>query len=209
MSKLPSQNPDDSDKDTKLIKSICVYCGSSSSARAEYREAAVQTGAIIARQGWDIVYGGAKVGLMGVVADTALEHGVKVTGVIPKDLIKWEVEHRDLSELIEVGSMHERKMEMVRLSDAFVVLPGGFGTLDELFEILTWKQIGLHDKPIVIVNIGGYWDKLIEMINHIVEENFAMRNSSRLFTIVSNVTDIPDAIRQAPDSKSDPITKWM
>lgn len=164
---------------------------------------------MIADNDWDLVYGGAKVGLMGIVADSALEKGAKVTGVMPVDLIKWEVEHTDLTEFVKVESMHERKMEMVQRSDAFVILPGGLGTLDETFEILTWKQLNLHDKPIIIVNVEGYWDGFLSLIDHMVEENFALETSRDLFSVVNDIKDVPDAIMNAPRSKSEPATKWM
>lgn len=196
-------------KMSKEVKNICVYCGSSSRSRPLFQETARTLGHMLAENDWDLVYGGAKVGLMGIVADSALEKGAKVTGVMPVDLIKWEVEHTDLTELVKVESMHERKMEMVERSDAFVILPGGLGTLDETFEILTWKQLNLHDKPIIIANIQGYWDGFLNLIDHMVEENFALETSRELFSVVHDIKDVPDAIMNAPRSKSEPATKWM
>ena len=205
---IPSDNAKSSNNSAK-IENICVYCGSSSKSRPAFQESAVRTGEIIAENNWTLVYGGANVGLMGMAANAALKGGAKVTGIIPHDLIKWEIAHQDLTSLIEVNSMHERKMEMVRQSDAFVILPGGLGTLDETFEILTWKQIGLHDKPVVLANIDGYWDKFLDLVTHLVEEKFALDNTFDMIQVVESIDDIPHALKTAPKSKSSPITKWM
>lgn len=194
---------------SQTLKNICVYCGSSARARPLFQDIAAELGGLIAQNGWNLVYGGAKVGLMGIVADHALKNGSEVFGVMPIDLIRWEVAHTELTQLIEVKSMHERKMEMVERSDAFVILPGGLGTLDETFEILTWKQLNLHDKPIILVNADGFWDGLIKLLDHLVEEKFALETTQDMYSIVENVKDVPEAIRNAPKSKSEPATKWM
>ena len=139
------------------LKSICVYCGSAFGANPKHRAMAQRFGELLGRNGIDLVYGGGRVGLMGVIADAALKNGSKVIGVIPEHLQSKEVGHHGISELRVVPNMHERKELMFQLSDAFVILPGGFGTLDETFEMITWRQLRLHDKPIVLLDIDGYW----------------------------------------------------
>src|SRR5690554_3598049 len=145
-----------------LMKNICVYCGSRVSNNSDFPELARQTGREIARRNWGLVFGGGKVGMMGQVADAALSEGGKVFGVIPTVLKREEVAHTSLTKLYETEDMHTRKAKMETLSDAFLVLPGGFGTLDEFFEILTWRQLGIHDKPIILLNSFGYFDGLIQ-----------------------------------------------
>lgn len=190
------------------IQSVCVYCGSSSRVDQAFKDAAKELGKHLAGQNWNIVYGGGRVGLMGLVADSALEAGVKVIGVIPEHIQEREVEHTDLTELHIVDSMHTRKQMMVDRADAFVILAGGLGTLDEFFELLTWKQLGLHDKPIVICNINGYWDKLLGMIDHIAAEGF-MRPEDKCFVVVEKVEDVAEALKSAPCETIDPQTKWI
>jgi uncharacterized protein (TIGR00730 family) len=164
-----------------VIRRVCVYCGSRVGARPEYAAAAQSLGTAIARRGLDLVYGGASVGLMGIVADTVLEAGRRVQGVIPHALFDSEVAHRGVSELIEVGSMHERKARMAELADAFVALPGGFGTLEEIFEALTWTQIGIHAKPCGLLDVAGYFGDLVAFLDRAVEEGFvAARNRDHL-----------------------------
>ena len=191
------------------FKTICVYCGSSSKSKPVFQETAKQTGQVLANNQWGLVYGGARVGLMGIVADHVLQGGQDVIGVMPENLIEWELEHKGLTELIKVESMHERKMEMVARGDAFVILPGGLGTLDETFEVLTWKQLNLHDKPIIFVNVQGYWDHMIALIEHVVKEKFALESSSKLYQVVNSPKDIPEALKNAPRSLSEIKTKWM
>lgn len=157
---------------TSPIRSICVYCGSSSRARDEYFEAARATARAIASLGISLVYGGAKVGLMGVVADTVLAAGGEVTGVIPHALVEKEVAHQGLTRQHVVESMHDRKALMVELADGFIALPGGFGTLDELFESLTWGQLRFHTKPIGLLNTAGYFDGLLSFCDRAVEDGF-------------------------------------
>jgi uncharacterized protein (TIGR00730 family) len=151
---------------------ICVYAGSNSGANPAYAEAAADLARLLASRGIGVVYGGGKVGLMGILADTALAAGGEVIGVIPQDLMDREVGHSGLTELHVVGSMHERKALMAELSDAFVALPGGAGTLEELIEIYTWSQLGLHAKPMGVVNVHGYYDGLAALLDHAVEEGF-------------------------------------
>lgn len=191
------------------IKSVCVYCGSSSRVDDVYKEAAAELGSLLAAQNWDLVYGGGRVGLMGIVADSALAAGSKVVGIIPKHIQAREIEHTDLTELHVVDSMHIRKQMMVDRGDAFVILAGGLGTLDEFFEILTWKQLGLHDKPVVMVNIRGYWDKMVEAIGYIAHEKFMRDEDLAMFQVVDTVADVPKALTNAPSQRFDPSTKWI
>lgn len=153
-------------------KSICVYCGSSSGKHPEYVELARAFGAEMARRGIALVYGGGKVGLMGTVADAVLGGGGKVIGVIPRQLVELEVAHPALSELVVVDTMHQRKTRMYELSEAFVALPGGFGTMDEMFEMLTWAQLGLHQYPCAFLDVRGYYRDLHALMNHMVDERF-------------------------------------
>lgn len=194
---------------TDNIEFVCVYCGSSNRVDQLYKDAAVALGKDIAAQGWGVVYGGGRVGLMGLVADAALGAGAHVVGIIPKHIQSREIEHTDLTELHVVDSMHTRKRMMVERSDAFVVLPGGLGTLDEFFELLTWKQLGLHDKPIVLVNINGYWTKLLDSIRYIAAVGFMREGDMNTFLIVDTVEEATKAIRAAPAETFDPATKWI
>lgn len=151
---------------------VCVYCGSRPGERAAYREAAVALGAGIGRRGWQLVYGGGNVGLMGVVADAALAAGAAVTGVIPESLMRREVGHRGLTELHVVQTMHERKERMAGRAGAFVALPGGIGTLEEFFEVWTWRQLGYHARPIALLNTAGFYDGLLSFLRRTVDEGF-------------------------------------
>lgn len=191
------------------IENVCVYCGSSSKVDQVYKDAATAMGKHIAGAGWGVVYGGGRVGLMGLVADAALEAGSKVIGIIPEHIQEREVQHNDLSELHVVDTMHVRKQMMVDRSQAFVILAGGLGTLDELFELLTWKQLGLHDKPIVIVNINGYWTDMLKAIRHIAAEGFMREDDLNMFIVVDSVDKVVEAIKSAPTEKFDPSTKWI
>lgn len=146
------------------MKSICIYCGSRKGNDSDLMPMAYKVGEIIAQTGNSVVYGGACVGLMGQVADGALAHGGRVVGIIPKLIFDFEVAHNGITELHQVESMHDRKLKMMQLSDAFIALPGGFGTMDELNEIITWRQIKLHDKPIAIFNYNGYYDHYLEFL---------------------------------------------
>lgn len=191
------------------IKSVCVYCGSSARVDQIYKDAAVELGKVIAANKWDVVYGGGRVGLMGLVADSALGVGGKVVGIIPQHIQAREIEHTDLTELHIVDSMHIRKQMMVDRSDAFVILAGGLGTLDEFFELLTWKQLGLHDKPVVMVNIGGYWTKMVEAIKYIADQKFMRDEDLGMFQVVNTVAEVPNALNNAPHERFDPSTKWI
>ena len=154
------------------MRSICVYCGSNAGSKPVYTERAMAMGDRIAREGLQLVYGGGNVGLMGIVADAVLQGGGEVIGVIPEQLVNWEVAHKGLTRLEVVGSMHERKMRMFDLADAFVALPGGFGTLDEMFEMLTWRQLGIGNKPCAFLDVDGFYGPLIGMVDRMVEERF-------------------------------------
>lgn len=154
------------------MKNICVYCGSSPGRQPTYVAAATELGCTLVENNIGLVYGGASVGTMGVIADAVLAAGGEVIGIIPKVLQRKEVVHENLSKLHLVESMHERKALMAELSDGFVALPGGFGTLEEIFEIITWAQLGMHQKPIGLLNIDGYYDKLIAFLQHTVDEQF-------------------------------------
>jgi len=179
------------------IDSVCVYCGSSSGANPRHAEVARELGRRLAEGNIRVIYGGGRVGLMGQVADAALAAGGKVIGVIPEHLEAGEVGHRGLTELRVVASMHERKTLMFELAGAFVILPGGFGTLDEAFEMLTWRQLRLHDKPIVFLDIDGYWAPFHAVVEHFIREGFARENSRNLFTMVADVEQvIPTLLRQ-------------
>ena len=153
-------------------RNVCVFCGSNNGAKAVYRDAAVALGHALGQAGLGLVYGGAHVGLMGAVADAALESGARVIGVIPKSLEKRELAHSNLTELYVVETMHERKAKMADCADAFIALPGGLGTLDEFFEILTWAQLGIHNKPCLLLNTKGYFDYLLKFLDFAVDEHF-------------------------------------
>jgi len=154
------------------MKSICVYCGSNAGSKPAYTERAIALGDRIAKEGLQLVYGGGNVGLMGIVADAVLAAGGEVVGVIPEQLVNWEVAHKGVTRLEVVANMHERKQRMFDLSDAFVALPGGFGTLDEMFEMLTWRQLGIGDKPCAFLDVEGFYTPLMGMIDRMVEERF-------------------------------------
>lgn len=154
------------------MKSICVFCGSSMGFHPIYKKSAYDLGKHIAHENLTLIYGGGSVGLMGVLANSVLEHGGKVIGIIPKFLYEWEVGHDDISELIIVDSMHERKQKMAELAQGFIAMPGGIGTLEELFEIFTWSQLALIKKPIAIFNVHHFYDDITHFLNKIVKEGF-------------------------------------
>lgn len=153
--------------------SLCVFCGSRAGTRASYREAALALGKAMARHGVRLVYGGGRVGLMGIVADAVRDSGGHATGVIPRFLMEREVGHDGLDEFIVTGSMHARKLRMFELSDAFIALPGGLGTLDEMIEIVTWRQLGHHEKPVCLLDVDGYWSSFRTVVERAIEEGFA------------------------------------
>ncbi|WBL34274.1 TIGR00730 family Rossman fold protein [Sinirhodobacter sp. HNIBRBA609] len=177
--------------------SICVFCGSRTGNRPAYAEAARATGTMLATRGWRLVYGAGDVGLMGEVARAAQQAGGATFGVIPIHLFQREVGKRDLSTFIVTENMHERKKVMFMNSDAIVVLPGGAGSLDELFEVLTWRQIGLHEKPILILNTDGYWNPIKTAIEHMIGEGFADRSLAEMLIWVEDVSALETALATA------------
>jgi uncharacterized protein (TIGR00730 family) len=172
------------------MKRIAVFCGSSSGKDPIYALHATQLGRTLAERNIGLVYGGALVGLMGLVADAALETGGEVTGVIPEFLGSKEIAHEGLSKLIVVGTMHERKQRMYELSDGFIALPGGFGTMDELLEMCTWSQLGLHQKPIGLLNTNGYYDHLIRLTEHMVKEGFLKDVNRKMILVSGEIKDL-------------------
>ena len=180
--------------------SLCVFCGARFGNDPAARDTAVQLGALLAREGITLVYGGGGVGLMGLVANAALAGGATVIGVIPQFLLKREAGHPDLTETVVVETMHERKLQMFERSDAFVVLPGGLGTLEEFFEVLSWRTLGLHSKPIVIIDQGGYWQPLAALLRGVVEGGFAERTHLDHVAFVSDLKDVLPAIAAMPRS---------
>ncbi|WP_170414493.1 TIGR00730 family Rossman fold protein [Ruegeria atlantica] len=174
-------------------KSVCVYCGSRNGANSAYSNAAQQFGTLLAEEGWRLVYGAGDVGLMGEVARAAQSAGGDTFGVIPVHLLQREVGKTDLTRFVVTETMHERKKVMIMNADAVIVLPGGPGSLDELFEALTWRQLGLHDKPILIMNVDGYWDTLHELLQQVIGQGFADASLSDFITWV----DGPDAAMSA------------
>lgn len=183
------------------IDALCVYCGSRTGDNPLHIALARDVGTALAKRGMTLVYGAGGIGLMNELADAALATGGRVVGVIPTHLSRLEVQHQGLSEIILVDSMHARKQKMFERSDAFAVLPGGLGTLDELFEILTWRQIGLHDKPIILVDCDGYWAPLRNLIDHVVAEGFAGPSAGALFEVVEGVEGMFDTLLAAPASR--------
>lgn len=171
------------------IGSICVYCGTGSAVSDLYKDAARDVGQLCAAAGIRLVYGGGSVGLMGIVSESCMKAGGKVLGIIPGHITEREVQKHDITELVVVKSMHERKAMMVEKSDGFIVLPGGMGTLDETFEILTWKYLGLHDKPVVFLNVDGFYDPLLAMIEHMNKEGFTPESHLKLFSMVNTAED--------------------
>ncbi|TNF59260.1 MAG: TIGR00730 family Rossman fold protein [Rhodobacteraceae bacterium] len=167
-----------------IAKSVCVYCGSRSGAIPAYAREAEALGRAIAAQGWQLVYGAGDVGLMGIVARTAQAAGGDTFGVIPEHLVRREVGKSDLTSYVVTETMHERKKVMFMNAHAVVVLPGGAGSLDEFFEVVTWAQLGLHHKPILLVNVAGYWDPLIGLIDHVIAQGFADASLRGLITVV-------------------------
>jgi uncharacterized protein (TIGR00730 family) len=188
------------------MKAICVYCGSSAGTDPAFVAAARELGSLLGSTGRRLVYGGGCVGLMGEVADAALAAGGQVTGIIPKTLMGKEVDHRGLTALHVVGSMHERKTRMADLSEGFIALPGGIGTMEELFEVWTWNQLGLHAKPIGLLNAGGYFGPLLAFLDSMVEKGF-VRAEHRAFVRVD--TDAAGLIEQMERNPLPLVPKWL
>ncbi|HEY8075407.1 MAG TPA: TIGR00730 family Rossman fold protein [Labilithrix sp.] len=193
-------------EDARAIRSVCVFCGSRPGVDPAFAESAATLGAAIAARGMTLVYGGARVGIMGVLADAALRAGGRVVGVIPKGLVSKEIAHDALTELFVTGSMHERKERMIALSDAFISLPGGFGTYDELFEVLTLAQIGFHDKPIGLLDTRSFYDPLVALLRHTIAHGFAATEHERLLVVEEDVERLLDALAAfTPPPRGD---KW-
>jgi uncharacterized protein (TIGR00730 family) len=174
--------------------SICVYCGSRHGSRPEYTAAAQDLGRAIGQRGWQLVYGGGKVGLMGEVADAVLAAGGRVVGVIPESLQKLEVGHTGLQELHVVPTMHVRKQMMAERADAFIALPGGIGTLEELYEVWTWRQLGYHNNPIGLLDTAGYWQPLLQLMDHTVTEGFLSPAMRELVVVGTDPVALLDAV---------------
>jgi hypothetical protein len=191
------------------VKRLCVYCGSFDRVDERYRQAAVELGQILAVEGIELVYGGGRIGLMGLCADAVLAGGGRVIGIIPAHLHDAEIGHHGVSELMVVGSMHERKQRMFELSDGFVVLPGGLGTLDETFEIITWRQLRLHDKPIIVVDVAGYWSPFQALIDHVVTSGFAKPSVRNLFRMVGSVAEVLPALAATPEPAIAPAPRLV
>lgn len=183
------------------LRTLCVYCGSSGKVDTRHLEAASNLGRLAAERGVTIVFGGGRVGSMGRLADGALAAGGRVVGIIPEHLQDWEVGHMGVQDLEVVKSMHSRKARMCALSDAFCILPGGLGTLDETFEIVTWRQLRLHDKPIVIANLDGYWTPLLALIDHQSKAGFIRAENHALFQVVDQIEQVFDAVSAAPEPR--------
>ncbi|MEZ5691364.1 MAG: TIGR00730 family Rossman fold protein [Rickettsiales bacterium] len=175
-------------------KSVCVFCGASDNVDKKFLEIGAEFGKLLAKRDITLVYGGGDCGVMGAVANSSMKHGGYAVGVFPRSLRNIENEHKSLSEITIVDTMHERKQNMFDRSDAFIVFPGGFGTMDEMFEIITWKQLMLHDKPVVIFNYQGYWDPLIELMKNIIENRFAKAEVATYYHVVDELEDIMDVL---------------
>jgi uncharacterized protein (TIGR00730 family) len=189
------------------VQTVCVFCGSRRGVGARYVEAARQFGTALARRGLGLVYGGGHIGLMGVLADAVLAAGRPVVGVIPRALADKELAHTGLTELIVVETMHERKAVMADRSDAFAALPGGYGTGDELFEILTWAQLGLHRKPVGLLNVAGFFDPLLAWLDHAVREDFLSADHRRLVAIAGEGESLLDQMAEALPVAG--VEKWI
>ena len=193
----------------KFPLSACVYCGSSSRVADSYKKAAHELGEMLAKCGVTLVHGGGRVGLMGVAADAALAAGGKVVGIIPEHLQTMEVGHAGLTELHVVDSMHTRKRMMVDRAEGFVILPGGLGTMDEFFEIVTWKQLRLHARPIVLVNIDNYWGPLLTLYDHMAAEGFCRPECRQLIRVVDTVDAVMAALTADGDTSQRVESKWL
>ena len=177
-----------------MVRSICIFCGSRDGLDPAHRALAAELGGLLGAAGLTVIYGGGHVGLMGTVADAAIAAGGEVIGLIPARLLEREVGHRDITRLVVTGDMFERKRRMIEDADAFVVLPGGLGTLDELLEVLTLRQLGYHDKPIVLVNAGGHFDPFLALVDHVIDAGFAGRECGNLCRPVAGVADVLPAL---------------
>ena len=187
------------------LRSLCVYCGSKYGNDPRYRETAVELGRQMADAGVRLVYGGGSVGLMGAIADSVLAHGGEVLGVIPRGLFTTEIGHRGLTELVEVASMHERKARMALESDAFLAVPGGLGTLEELAEIATWAQLGIHAKPVAVLDTDGYWESLLSFLDGAVSAGFVKAEHRDIIIRVDHVDDVLTVLGARPVYPTDSV----
>lgn len=188
------------------MKRITVYCGSSSGSDQAFKDKADKLGKALAQQNLELVYGGAKVGLMGAVADGVLNNGGKAIGVLPYFLKEKELQHQSLTEIILVETMHERKSKMSELGDGFIALPGGFGTMEELFEMLTWAQLALHRKPIAILNVDGYYDALLQFVDSMINGGFLKPEYKDMLLVSSDENDLLEQMKEYVAPKND---KWF
>lgn len=188
------------------IGSLAVFCGSSTGRNPLFAQAARELGTLLGARGIALVYGGGRVGLMGILADAALEAGAHVLGVMPQALVDLEVAHKGLPDLRVVQSMHERKAIMADSADAFVALPGGFGTLEEFFEIVTWGQLGLHRKPLGLLNVAGFYDPLLALLDHAVEERLLRPENRAMIRVENNVKELLSRLEQ---ERQPPAPKWL
>jgi len=191
---------------TCVLRSLCVYCGSNPGRQSAYREAATTLGREMAARGIELIYGGASIGVMGAIADSVIQHGGRAIGIIPHSLATREVAHSGLDELIVVNSMHERKAKMAERADGFIALPGGWGTIEEIFEMLTWAQLGFHDKPCGLLNVAGYYDHLSRFVEHTIDQLFVREAYRPMMMIEADVTTLLDRFLhyRAPQVK-----KWI
>lgn len=187
------------------LRRLCVFCGSSRGTRAEFAVAARELAVELSRRSIELVYGGGNIGLMGVLADAALEHGVRVTGIIPRGLADKELAHHRIDDLRVVDSMHARKAMMADLSDGFVAMPGGIGTFEEFFEILTWRQLGLHAKPCGLLDVAGYYDELLALLDRSVSEGFLKPKHRAAVLVASTPAALLDRMQQYHAAPSAPV----
>ena len=195
-----------SDAEKKVIRRIAVFCGSSRGTERIFEEQAYELGKTLAVQNIELVYGGANVGLMGTVANGVMENGGKAIGVLPAFLKKVEIANLNLTELVMVDTMHQRKAKMNELSDGVIALPGGFGTLEEFFEMLTWAQLGLHRKPVALLNVDGFYDALLALVDTMVDRGFLRKENREMLLVSDNIEDLLDKMRkyEAPS-----VGKWL
>lgn len=186
------------------INSLCVYCGSRPSNNKNFHILAKEIGQIIAQNQIELIYGGGSVGLMGIVASSVMQSGGKVHGIIPAHLNETEKSHENITKLTIVGNMHQRKRMMFNHSDAFLVLPGSIGTLDETLEVITWRQLKLHDKPIVILNAENYWDPFLDLLKNIINYEFTSQQTMSYFHVVNKLEEVLPLLKSLPDPKIDP-----
>ncbi|MEA5457767.1 TIGR00730 family Rossman fold protein [Arcicella sp. LKC2W] len=190
------------------MKNILIYCGSSAGHNEIYKKTATQVGETLAKQGLSLIYGGGSVGLMGTVADAILANGGEAIGVIPSFMEPWEVQHKGLTECIVTETMHTRKQIMAEKSDAVIALPGGWGTLDELFEILTWRQLGLHKMPIGVLNTNGFYDDLLKMLEKMVSEGFLKEANLQMLIVDDNIDSLLEKLKN-DSSEGELVGKWI